>query len=100
VSFDENGYTDVCPGGEFQDYDLGKTLVIFNTTDDVRSATGNNRTFGPAVIAPFSQVTIDVNNAFHDGYVVARSIISTQTNQQLHGDPLSRPCQCNDHSQL
>ena len=34
-----------------------------------------------------SEVTIDDNNAFKDGYVVAKSFISTQTYEQVHGSP-------------
>jgi hypothetical protein len=105
-SYEESGYKvvvftsggtytmdDVRPS-EFQDYDRGKTLVIFNTSDDVRLAFGNNRKFGPSVIAPYSQVTIDDNNAFNDGYIVAKSFVSTQTYQQLHGDPYKGAFKC------
>ena len=78
----------------WQDYDRGKTLVVFNTVEDVILEFGDNRKWGPSVIAPFSKVTIDNNNAFNDGYVVAKSFVSTQTYQQLHGDPYKGPVQC------
>jgi hypothetical protein len=106
-SFEANGYKvvvftkggtytmdDLRPSG-FQDYDNGKTLAIFNTYDAVRLAVGaGGRKFGPSVIAPFSDVTIDDNNAFNDGYVVAKSFKSTQTYQQLHGSAYKGGLQC------
>ena len=106
-SFEANGYKVVVftkggtytmdhlrPSG-FQDYDNGKTLAIFNTSESIRLAVGaGGRKFGPSVIAPFSEVTIDDNNAFNDGYVVAKTFRSTQTYQQLHGSPYKGGFQC------
>ena len=71
------------------------TLAIFNTADPVRLTVGSGgRKFGPSVIAPFSEVTIDDSNAFNDGYVVAKSFKSSQTNQQLHGSPYKGGLTC------
>ena len=106
-SFEANGYKVVVftKGGRytmddlrpswFQDYDNGKTLAIFNTSENVLLAVGNGgRKFGPSVLAPFSEVTIDDNNAFNDGYIVAKTFRSTQTYQQLHGKAYNGAFQC------
>ncbi|KAI2501577.1 hypothetical protein MHU86_12901 [Fragilaria crotonensis] len=86
---------DVRPNnGFYPDEDNGSTLVIFNTSDDVRLIFSNNRKFGPSVLAPFSKVTIDDNNDFTDGYVVAREFVSTKTAQQLHGDAFQGTTSC------
>jgi hypothetical protein len=96
VVFTQGGtYTmdNVRPSG-YQDEDNGLTLVVFNTSENVRLAFGNNRKWGPSVLAPFSEVTIDDNNAFNDGYIVAKTFKSTQTYQQLHGDPYKGTTTC------
>jgi hypothetical protein len=80
--------------GQYVDEDNGITLVIFNTSDDVRLVFNNNRKFGPSVLAPFSLVTVDDNNDFVDGYIVARQFMSTKTAQQLHGDAFQGDVSC------
>ena len=86
---------DLRPDG-FQDYDQGKTLAIFNTADPVRLRADpiTGRKFGPSVIAPFSDVTIDDDNDFNDGYVVAKTFKATSTKQQLHGGPFKGELTC------
>jgi hypothetical protein len=80
---------------DWQDYDQGKTLVIFTTTGTVRLAvTSRGRKWGPSVIAPFADVVIDNNNDFNDGYIVAKTFKATATQQQLHGNPYKGPLQC------
>jgi hypothetical protein len=80
---------------DWQDYDQGKTLVIFTTTGTVRLAvTPYGRKWGPSVIAPFADVIIDNNNDFNDGYVVAKTFKATGTQQQLHGKPYKGPFVC------
>ena len=80
---------------DWQDYDQGKTLVIFTTTGTVRLAVSSlKRKWGPSVIAPFADVIIDDNNDFNDGYVVAKTFKATSTQQQLHGSPYKGPLQC------
>ena len=78
----------------YVDEDNGLTLVIFNTCDDVRLIFNNNRKFGPSVLAPFSLVTVDDNNDFVDGFIVARDFMSTKTSQQLHGDAFQGVVSC------
>ena len=78
---------------EYQDYDQGKTLVIFTTGGTVRLARGT-RKWGPSVIAPFADVIIDDNNDFNDGYVVAKTFKASSTMQQLHGNAYKGPFQC------
>jgi hypothetical protein len=78
----------------YVDEDNGLTLVIFNTCDDVRLIFKNNRKFGPSVLAPFSLVTVDDNNDFVDGFIVARQFMSTKTSQQLHGDAFQGVVSC------
>jgi hypothetical protein len=81
---------------EWQDEDNGQTLVVFNTSEDVIfESTPDNRKWGPSVIAPFSKVIIADKNDFNDGYVVAKSFVSSKTSQQLHGDPYDGPVKCN-----
>jgi hypothetical protein len=80
---------------EWQDYDQGKTLVIFTTTGTVRlAASPLKRKWGPSVIAPFANVIIDDNNDFNDGYVVAKSFKASSTLQQLHGNEYKGPSSC------
>jgi hypothetical protein len=80
---------------DWQDYDQGKTLVIFTTTGTVRlAASPLKRKWGPSVIAPFANVIIDDNNDFNDGYVVAKSFKASSTLQQLHGNEYKGPFKC------
>jgi hypothetical protein len=78
----------------YVDEDNGLNLMIFITSDDVRLTFKNNRKFGPSVLAPFSLVTVDDNNDFVDGYIVARQFMSTKTSQQLHGDAFQGDVAC------
>lgn len=51
---------DFIPGGQGENE--GKTLVVFNTHDDIcLSKTQDGRQFGPTVIAPYSTVTLKVS---------------------------------------
>jgi hypothetical protein len=81
-----------------QGEDNGKTLVIFDTEDDIYlDATSDNRQFGPSVIAPRARVFLYGNAAFVDGIVVAKEFatISDRQNQlQLHGDAYTGDIEC------
>ena len=80
-SYESNGFKVVVltNGGTFNTYDFrnggqgednGKTLVIFNTSDDVTlTRTNDGRQFGPSVIAPFSKVTLLGDAGFIDGFI-------------------------------
>jgi hypothetical protein len=79
----------------FQERDYGKTLVVFNTAEEIILEFGGDRNWGPSVIAPSSKVTIDDNNAFLEGYIVAKTFASTNPFLQLDGEPYTGPVQCN-----
>ena len=70
---------DFVPGGQGEDN--GKTLVIFNTNEDViLTKTPDGRQFGPSIMAPFSNVYLDQDAGFIDGFVVAKYFETTGTN--------------------
>lgn len=83
-----------------QGEDNGKTLVIFNTNEKVTlTKTPDGRQFGPSVIAPFSTVDLSGNAGFVDGFIVAKSFVSSgggkATQLQMHGDTYKGPIRCN-----
>jgi len=80
-------------GGQAQDYDKGQRMIVFNTSDDIRLVPcSDGRKFGPSVLAPFSKVTLDTQ--FIDGFVVARTFYSINSNQQCHGEVYEGPLVC------
>jgi hypothetical protein len=87
---------DFVPDGQGEDN--GKTLVIFNTYDDItitQSITG--RQFGPSIIAPFSKVIVLGDAGYVDGSVIAKTVITSGPNQsalQFHGDCYTGPITC------
>lgn len=87
-------------GTDAQAYDHGKTLVVFNTSEDVAlNRTYNNRQFGPSVLAPFSKVSLLGSAGFIDGFLVARELVPSQEGQevlhlQMHGTGYSGPLVC------
>jgi len=96
-------------GGTFNTYDFnaggqgednGKTLVIFNTNQDVTlTKTPDSRQFGPTVIAPFAKVIVKGDAGFVDGSIYAKTLETQGGNQgglQLHGDTYTGPIQCID----
>lgn len=97
-------------GGTYNTYDFrnggqgednGKTLVIFNTDENVKlTQTYDGRQFGPSVIAPFSTVHLKGKAGFVDGFVVAKEFRTTggrdkATQLQMHGDTYRGPIKCN-----
>mmetsp|Transcript_5196 Transcript_5196/g.12402 ORF Transcript_5196/g.12402 Transcript_5196/m.12402 type:complete len:296 (-) Transcript_5196:882-1769(-) len=76
------------PGGQGEDN--GKTIVFFDTTDNiVLKKTSDGRQFGPTIIAPFSWVQIHGNAGFVDGLIVAKGLATSGGSVgqlQLHGD--------------
>jgi len=86
---------DFRPGG--QGTDEGKTLVIFNTVEDVILAGIDGRQFGPSVLAPFSKVTLLGNAGYLDGCLFAKTFVSDDEaadSLQLHGKCYSGPLDC------
>jgi hypothetical protein len=87
---------DFVPGG--QGKENGKTLVIFNTSDEVTlTRTYDSRQFGPSVIAPFSKVNILGDAGYVDGLIVGKTVDTSGSNQgqlQLHGDTYAGPIRC------
>jgi len=76
---------DFVPGGQGEDN--GKTLVIFNTDQDViLTKTNDGRQFGPSVLAPFSKVTLQNDAGFIDGCLIAKTFTSGDGSLQMHGD--------------
>lgn len=79
---------DFQPGGQGEDN--GRTIVFFDTTDQVTlTKTSDSRQFGPTIIAPFSHVEVVGDAGYVDGLIVARSLSTTGGNAgqlQLHGD--------------
>ena len=77
-------------GSDGQGEDNGKTLVVFNTAEDVTlTKTNGGRQFGPSVLAPFSDVYLRGQAGFIDGFVVAKRFFtngSNPSNLQMHGD--------------
>lgn len=88
---------------EGQGEDNGKTLMVFQTNEDIRLVgTGNGRQFGPSVLAPFSHVTLDGSAGFADGFIIARQFgpsgtfpsVGNAGQLQLHGDGYTGPLAC------
>jgi hypothetical protein len=79
--------------------DHGKTLVIFNTSDDVTLIpTSTGRPFGPSVIAPFSKVVIRSDIGFVDGFIVGKTIETVGADQSsviFVGNGYTGPLMCN-----
>jgi choice-of-anchor A domain-containing protein len=75
-------------GDQAQDTESWKAIVFFNTADDIKLVTcsSNGRKFGMSVIAPFSKVTLDNNNDFIDGMVVAKTFVNNNSASQIHGN--------------
>ncbi|KAL7552796.1 hypothetical protein ACHAWF_016052, partial [Thalassiosira exigua] len=77
----------------------GKTLVVFNFSDNVcLTKTSDGRQFGPSVLAPFSKVTL-TNAGYLDGIVIARRFTTVKngnigSEQQLHGVVYAGPVEC------
>jgi len=80
----ENGYKVVVfqKGGSYNLFDMpsgtkhndgGKTLAIFNTTEDVIITGANGRQFGPSVLAPFSCVALEGSAGYIHGCITAKS---------------------------
>jgi hypothetical protein len=68
-----NNLYDFVPGGQGEVN--GKTLVIFNTAEEVILAkTPDARYFDPSVIAPFSKVTVPGDAGYVDGLVVGKKM--------------------------
>jgi hypothetical protein len=87
--------------------DNGKTLVVFNTADDIiLTKTQSGRQFGPFVLAPFSKVTILGDAGFVDGWIVAKTLTvkeggdTVATSLQLHGDFYNGGFTCHDPALL
>ena len=89
-------------GGTFNLFDFhkegqgennGKTLVVFNTSEDVTLTNASGRQFGPSVLAPFSKVTLS-NTGFIDGWVVAKTFNSLTSSDQMHADAYTGPASC------
>ena len=107
---DTNGYKVVVKtkGGEYDTYDFrnggqgednGKTLVVFNTHEDITiTKTSDGRQFGPSIIAPFAKVYMLGQAGFIDGFVVAKEFDSNQgsnpSSAQLHGDTYKGTITC------
>ena len=87
---------DFNPGGQGEDN--GKTLVIFNTDEDITlTKTSDGRQFGPTVIAPFAKVIVRGDAGFVDGSIYAKTFETNGNNQgslQLHGDTYSGAIEC------
>lgn len=84
-----------------QGYDKGKTLVIFNTDEEITiTKSKDGRQFGPTIIAPFAHVKVLANAGFVDGAVIAKTLQTFGGSLQLHGDIYSGkiPCQEGDDS--
>lgn len=85
-------------GADGQGSDNGKTLVVFNTQEDIiLTATDSGRQFGPSVIAPFAKVKLDGAAGYVDGFIVAKSFATTGDNQsglQMHGNGFSGLLAC------
>jgi len=94
------------PGGHA--YDMGMTLAVFNTREDVRlvgsggveGATGQPQ-FGPSILAPFSSVTLEISAGFINGFLVAKRIGRSGGDSdpnserlEMHGDPYTGPLFC------
>lgn len=83
-----------------QGYDRGKTLVIFNTSEDIYlTKTSDSRQFGPSVIAPFAKVILKGDAGFIDGSVYAKQFETSGGNQgqlQMHGETYSGVIKCGD----
>ena len=101
---DQNSYNVfvLTKGGTYNLYDFhkegqgennGKTLVVFNTSEDITLTNAGGRQFGPSVLAPFSKVTLS-NTGFVDGWVVSKSFNSLSSGDQMHGDAYSGPISC------
>jgi hypothetical protein len=86
-------------GSDGQGEDNGRTVVIFNTADEVTLTKTNwGRQFGPSVNAPFSVVKLDGDTGFMHGFVVAQEFDSNvegdPSKLQLHGDTYVGPITC------
>jgi len=116
VSYSANGYIIKVfnKGGSYNMYqargggqggDKGKTLMVFNTSDDIKlDKTRDGRQFGPSVLAPFSTVTLQGSAGYIDGCVVAKkfgpsstySSVSNGGQLQMHGNCYKGAFKCND----
>ena len=78
--------------------DDGKTVIVFNTQDNViLNRTSDGRGFGPSVIAPFSRVEVLGETGHVDGFIVAKSFVTTgseATSLRLHGDAYMGAWEC------
>ena len=83
----------------WQGEDNGKTLVVFNTQDDVAvTKTRDGRQFGPSILAPFSRVTVKGEAGYVDGSIIAKSLGGNPGRNagslQLHGDFFKGKLEC------
>ena len=93
-------------GGTYDLYDFvyegqgennGKTLVIFNTHEDVTLTSIHGRQFGPSVLAPFSKVIVLGDAGYVDGFIVGKTVHTSGPNAsglQFHGDGYTGPLTC------
>ena len=93
-------------GGTYDLYDFvyegqgennGKTLVVFNTHEDVTLTSANGRQFGPSVLAPFSKVIVLGDAGYVDGFIVGKTVHTSGPNAsglQFHGDGYTGPLKC------
>ena len=93
-------------GGTYDLYDFvyegqgennGKTLVIFNTSEDVTLTSASGRQFGPSVLAPFSKVIVLGDAGYVDGFIVGKTVHTSGPNAsglQFHGDGYTGPLTC------
>jgi len=93
---------DVRTESEGDPYEDGKTLMVFNTADDILlEQTQSGRQLGPSVLAPFSRVILQGNAGFAHGQVIARGFgpsdeypITNADGLQMHGEVYKGPLKC------
>lgn len=76
----------------------GKTLIVFDTTEDViLDQTPYGRQFGPSILAPRSSVTLKDSAGYLDGFCIGKTVANLGAGAgalQMHGIGYSGPLHC------